>query len=117
MLFYTYRRAFDLRRGHDIHELAKFNDTSAPTEVYELWQARGGRWVCTCPASFRPHNDGTKCKHPTYVRAFEEHGAVGWAWEPEANRWHDLFPIPRGANRLLVDVRGEDSDAREEERC
>jgi hypothetical protein len=94
---YTYR----LFNG--VHELAKFEDTSAPVANYELREKRGGGLACACPAA----HGGRPCKHPVLVELFKAHGWEGWLLDM-ADGFIDLFPVPRGSNHPLIELREGD---------
>lgn len=85
------------------YELSKFEDSKLPLEKYFVIHSPDGRWTCSCIGNRNGHD----CKHPTFIQVLELAGLVGYMLDSKTMKVHDLFPVPKGKNGLLVEVRGE----------
>jgi hypothetical protein len=85
------------------YEVAKFESESKPNEVYSILRSPEDRWTCNCIGG----KNGHQCKHPLFVQLLELHGLAGYMLESETMKVFDLFPVPKGRNGLLIEIRGD----------
>ena len=75
-----YMPQYMVRKGKIGHEIAKFDDTDSPVDVYTI-TSRG----CSCPARSR------SCKHTRILRAWRSNIVVGIVYSDDSQEIGNIF--------------------------
>ena len=75
-----YMPQYMVRKGKIGHEIAKFDDTDSPVDVYTI-TSRG----CSCPARSR------SCKHTRILRAWSSNIVEGIVYSDDAQEIGNIF--------------------------